>query len=282
MSAIKFQHVFGALLIFSALCAFVIPERFTTRAQPQVQSLFQPVSRPVGSLAGWVHDRVGKAPPTDGRDVQTIAEENESLRQQFVALSHAYNELLRRNAEWEKLGDLREACNAVSVVGTDTGDRESLQVKATTFDGLRTGQFALYPRGIVGYIERPPGMLGAQIRLITDPGVRVEGYFCNTVKDDAGQLAFERVQIPIIVEGVGRGAMQCRTAITMEQVTANKIAVGTWAVVEDKEWDTRLHGRPLGKVVRVEPRPSAPLLADIRIEPVASLTRLREVMVLTK
>lgn len=282
MSAIKFQHVFGALLLLSALRAFVVPERYTARAQPQVQSLFQPVARPVGSIAGWVHARVAKPPATDGRDVQTLLAENDRLTQEHAAIAHAYDELRRRIAGWEALKELRDVCTRVAVVGADGGGRESLQISGSSFEGLRPGQFVLHPRGIVGYIERPPGILGAQVRLITDPGVRIEAYFGNSKKDESGKPVFERVETPaVLVEGVGQGAMRC-TFLTMEDVQKGGIVVGSWVVVEDKEWDQRLHGRPLGKVVRVEPQPTAPLYADIRIEPVTSLTMLREVMVLTK
>jgi hypothetical protein len=120
------------------------------------------------------------------------------------------------------------------------------------------------------------------VRLITDPGVRIEAYFGNSTFDENGKPGFERVETPaVLVEGIGQGAMRCMF-LTMEQAEKGGIRQGTWVVVEDKEWDSRLYGRPLGQVVRIERQPTAPLYADIRIEPVTMLTRLREVMVLTK
>jgi len=50
MSWVRFNHVFAALLILSALSAFVIPERYTTKAQPQLQGLFYPVAKPARAI----------------------------------------------------------------------------------------------------------------------------------------------------------------------------------------------------------------------------------------
>src|SRR4026208_300524 len=101
MSGIKFNHVFAALLVLSALSAFVIPQRYTARAQPQVQSLFQPVARPVRSVAGWINERLIKPPARDARDKQTIIDENEELKQETARLTHILTEVKRLGEEGE-------------------------------------------------------------------------------------------------------------------------------------------------------------------------------------
>jgi hypothetical protein len=284
MSAFRFNHVFAALMVISALSAFVIPEKYTTKVQPQVQGLFQPVAKPTRAIAAWAAGRVEKPDPTETRDVKTLAAENERLRQDYMAAMHANDELRRRIQEYEQLGELRQHCTPVRTVGPDAGGRESLLIKA--HEALKQGQFVLSPRGIVGVLERPPGVAGASVRLITDPGVRVEAYFATYTLGGDGHSYRVRLDAgddPLVplVQGVGKGAMQC-LSLTMEQVQKANVQAGTYVMLEDKEWDERLHGRPLGRVSRVAPQTTAPLYADIRIEPVANLLRLQEVMVLTK
>jgi cell shape-determining protein MreC len=285
MSRIKFKHVFAALLVLSALSAFVIPERYTARAQPQVQSLFYPVARPARSVAAWVDARVAKPPARDARDAQTVLEENDSLRQELAAMSQSLEEMRRRLAEREKLGPVGEFCTPFNALGVDAGGREGLLLRGSTFDGLRPGQYVLFWGGVAGLIERPPGMAGAQVRLITDKGMRVGACFLYWQKDDSGKLRpSRRPTSAVLVEGAGGGVMHCpiTTALTMEQVQNAGVQVGDWVVVEDTDWDRRLQSYRLGKVVHIAPQPAAPLYADIRIEPATSLMRLREVMVLTK
>jgi cell shape-determining protein MreC len=277
MSGIKFHHVFAALLVLSALSAFVIPQRFTARAQPQVQSLFQPVARPVRSVAGWVNERLIKPPPKDARDAQALEAENEELRQETARLTHALEELRRREAEWERLGPIRESCTLLKVIGPDSGGRESLLLPGSTFEGLSRGQFVLFSGGVAGLLDKPPGALGAQVRLITDPGMKIEGYFAG-FKD---KQHVRRQTDAALFEGIGQGAMRCR-GLTIEQVQKEGVERGDGVFLHDKDWDERLHGLRLGKVVRIEPQTDAPLYADIRVEPTSNLLRLRDVMVLTK
>jgi cell shape-determining protein MreC len=277
MSGIKFNHVFAALLVLSALSAFVIPHRYTARAQPQVQSLFQPVAKPVRSVAGWVNERLIKPPARDARDKQTIIDENEQLRQETARLTHILTEVNRLEGEWERLGPIREKCTRLQVVGSDLGGRESLAIRGSTFEGLREGQFVLFSGGAAGIIEKPPGALGAQVRLITDTGMRVEGYFAGFTENKH----VPRRTDAALFEGIGRGAMRCR-GLTMAQIQDAGVQLGDGVFIQDKDWDENLHGVRLGKVVRIEPQTDAPLYADIRVEPTSNLMRLRDVMVLTK
>jgi hypothetical protein len=284
MSAIKFKHVFGALLFLSALSAFVIPEKYASAVQPQVQGLFYPVAKPVGSLARWVHGNLGARPVKDGRSTQTLLEENDSLRQEVAAMMRELDELRRRDAELETLGPLRERCTLFSVVGADAAGRDGLLLSGSTLEGLRQGQAVLFPGGIVGRIQRSPGIAGAQVRLITDRGMRMEAFCVGFTRDAAGATKREQVPIPpIIVEGIGQGAMRCATALTMEEVNVAKLKEGDMVFLDkDDEWDKAVHFRRLGKIVRIERQAASRLHAEIRIEPTSTLLGLQEVMVMTK
>lgn len=284
MSSIKFKHVFAALMILSALSAFVIPARFTARAQPQVQGLFLPVAKPVRSMAGWVHERLARPQQIDARDARVLAEENDAIRQELAALSQALEEMRRRDAERSKLGPIRDDCTPVAVVGPDTSaGREGLLLRGSTLEGLKPGQHVLFAGGIVGTVDRA-GLAGAEVRLVTDPGFRVGAYFGRFEKDESdGSIHFRRLDTPpALIEGVGDGAMRCATALTIADIESAGLRAGDWVVVEEHDWDARVQRRRLGKVVYIAPRRASPLYADIRIEPTANLSRLREVMVLTK
>jgi hypothetical protein len=284
MSSIRFNHVFAALLVLSALTAFVIPKRYTERIQPQVQSLFYPVARPVGALAAWASGRVSKEKPTDTRDAKEILRENEYLRQELAAAFRDLEEQRRINEERSRVGPIREFCTPVTVIGPDAGNREGLLLRGSTLEGLREGQYVLFSNSIAGKIDKPPGVGGASVRLITDRGHRVGAYFIREHRDKTGPDRFERLSKmpPALVEGVGNGAMRCATDITKADVDAANLQPGDWAVVEDTDWDPRVQGRVLGKVVYVGTQNRAPLYSEIRIEPTTNLIRLREVMVLTK
>jgi cell shape-determining protein MreC len=286
-SRIKFNHVFAALMLLSAVGAFAVPQRYTTKLQPQVQNLFSPVARPVRSVAGWAHDRLATPAAPDPRDPGVLAAENESLRQEIATLYYRVATLERINEERAAVGDLRQVCTPVAVDGDDTsGSRRGLLLRGSTLDGLAQGQPVLYGYSIAGRIERAPGLLGAQVRLVTDPGMRVSAVFARLLVDEAtGKLRLTPLKTsPVLVEGLGDGAMRCATALTVAELEAEdvKLHAGDWVLLEDNEWDERVQGRLLGRVARVARQNAAPLYADIRIEPTKNLSRLREVMVLTK
>src|SRR5438067_13703270 len=108
MSWVRFHHVFAALLVLSALSAFVIPERYTTKAQPQLQGMFYPVARPARAFATALSGRLSKPDVTDTRDAQTLREENAELRQELAGRSRELEEMRLREGERARLGTLRD------------------------------------------------------------------------------------------------------------------------------------------------------------------------------
>src|SRR4051794_32708038 len=240
MSWVRFNHVFAALLVLSALCAFVIPERYTTKAQPQLQGLFYPVAKPARALGAAISGRVSRPDANDTRDAATLREENAELRQELAARLRELEEMRLREGERAKLGRLRELCTPVKVVGGDTAaSREGLMLQGSTLEGLKQGQVVLIPAGIVGKIDRPPGLAGAQVRLITDRGVRVGAYF-GRLETKTNRVEPLRTSPPLI-EGIGDGAMRCATMLTMEEVKAVDLKAGDWVLLDDRDWDERVH-----------------------------------------
>jgi hypothetical protein len=281
MSWIRFNHVFAALLVLSALCAFVIPERYTTRAQPQIQGLFYPIARPARAIAGSIYGRVSKPDSPDSRDAKTLRIENEELRQELASLYRLVEDMQEREGQRASMGPIRQQCTVVKVVGGDgAASRDGLNLQGSTIEGLKQGQTVLCPLGIVGRIERPPGVAGAQVRLITDRGMRV-GAYVGRLNHETNHVEPIRTSPPLI-EGIGDGAMRCATMLTKEEVEAVNLQAGDWVLLDDRDWDDRVRTRPLGKIVHVGQQAAAPLYADIRIVPMVNFRQLDEVMVLTK
>src|SRR2546429_871853 len=104
MSAIRFNHVFSALMLAAALAAFVVPPRLSAPAQAHLQVLFIPVAKPIYALGGWTHDRVVQQPirddasPSAPRDVREIVRENTELREQLVTVTHELDRLKELDA----------------------------------------------------------------------------------------------------------------------------------------------------------------------------------------
>jgi cell shape-determining protein MreC len=281
MSRLRFQQVFVGLMALSAVSAFALPSRTSGRFRPQISMLFAPVAIPSARIASFFFHRFGGDRPADSRDLESIRKENEELKGAVLTLSQQLFELSQRNAEREKLGLVRNLCTPVPVVGADSGTRESLSLRCSTLEGITEGLFVLYPGGVVGQIEQA-GIAGAQVRLVTDPASRLRGSFGKFQRRADNQIEFRKLNAPTaLIEGAGDGAMIVKD-LPMEDVRAAQIEPNDWVILTEPDWPLNLQGQPVGKVVKISPRPDAPLFALIRIEPQENLSRLREVMVVTK
>jgi cell shape-determining protein MreC len=281
MSQLRFQHVFLGLMAMCAISAFALPASVSGRLHPQISMLFAPVAMPSARIAAFFYHRFGGDQPQDSRDLATIAAENRQLKVCVLTLTQQLNELAQRNAEREKLGLVRSLCTPVPVVGADSGTRESLSLRCSTLEGINEGLFVLYPGGVVGQIEQA-GVAGAQVRLITDTSSRLRGSFGKFQRRADNQIEFRKLNSPTaLVEGAGDGAMVVR-GLAMKDVRDAQIEPNDWVILTEPDWPLNLQGQPLGKVVKITARPDFPLFAQIRIEPQENLSRLREVMVVTK
>jgi hypothetical protein len=277
MSSIKFNHVFGLLLILSALSAFVIPPQYTTRALPQLQSLFAPVSVPARKAGAWVHGRLVREESRDQRGVEDVKAENRRLRDRVNFLEAQLEVEQKRNAQWARLGPLKDRCVPVDVVGSDSGPRDSLALEGSTLRNVRDNAIALYPGGIAGQIQGRAGLAGAQLRLITDKGFKVRGYF---VRSNGGEAQRQRTRT-MLLEGVG-GALVVRPPINDADAAEAKLRPGDVALAEEPDWPTDLVGQQLGTVAKVEPSRGVLGFVEVRVEPQQNLEMLNEVMVLVK
>jgi hypothetical protein len=253
-------------MVLSFACAFVIPLRMTNPVRAQFQNIFAPVSRPVGSLAHWMHGKLVRPERHDARDALVIEHENDRLKTSVANLQAQVRALQEITAERQLLGDVLPLCTPVTVVGigTDAGNRESLSLQST--EGVQDGMFALYSGGIVGRIDRA--------------GFSVQGSFGRFVTNAQGQTVFQTLKAPApLVQGAGKGEMVIKR-LAMEELT--DVRPGDWVVVDDRDWPQTLHGYKLGVIESKEPAPGAPLFAELRVRPMTTLTRLNQVMVMTK
>ena len=277
MSHIKFNHVFTFLMVLATLSAFAIPTRYTNKALPQVQSIFAPVSYPVRRAAASVHARVAPRESADRRKAEDVKTENQRLREQVIELKAQLDWERKRNAQWATLGKLRDQCVPAEVAGSDAGTRDSLALAGSTLEHVRDNAVALYPGGVAGQIQGRAGIAGAQLRLITDRGFRVRGYFVRMTPE----LAPQKLTPTVLFEGVG-GAMVVRPPLSEQDVSQAGLRPGDLAVADEREWPPELVGKALGAITKVEPKRDAAGFSEIRVEPSMNLEMLDEVMVMKK
>jgi hypothetical protein len=279
MSFIRFNHVFALLMLLSIVSAFVIPQRITGKLAAHVRGVFAPVSMPLHRVGTWFHSAFLASAPVEDRPEADVAAENDRLRTELVRLSKQLEDLQALNADRELLGDLRQHCKPLAVVGTDTGNRETLLLRPLVRGDLEDDLAVISPFGLVGKLDRVGAAAGPQVRLITDPGFRLEASFRRFI--DAGNGSVQVVPLASttqLVEGLGKGKMAIRN-MTDRQVKEIGLQKGDWVVLSDREYDRDLQGLKIGRIMSIRPRPDAPQFAQIELEPMQNLKMLREVMV---
>src|SRR5690606_20296943 len=193
MSFIRFNHVFSLLMSLAFISAFILPQFSAARgvsgkAAAHVRAIFAPVSLPFHRIGTWAHAAFFSGASPDARPEAEIRLENDYLRTEIVRLTKQLEELLALNADRELLGDLRQYCTPMAVVGTDSGNRETLLLRPLLEMTLRDGLPVICPSGLVGRLDRIGGGAGAQVRLITDPGFRLEAGFRRFVEGEDGTV----------------------------------------------------------------------------------------------
>jgi len=286
MHGLRFNHVYGLLLLFCAASAFVLP-RFVDPARAQVQNIYAPVSRPALALAQWIHARFDRnrvpdaVSPDAPRSDSDIRQENLELHQLVASLTSQLQKLEEREAEHEKLGRLRDLCTPYSVAAGDSGSSESLLIGGTNLDGLKAGMAAVFPGGLAGRLQTP-GLTGTRVRLITDRGFSVTGVFARFVKRPDGRVELVRIATdPPLVRGEGSNSLLIE-AMPLEK--AKEIHMNDWVLLEDSDgWAAAVQGQPIGRVM------AAPAVsrrfagfAEIKLEPAAKLMQLHELMIVDK
>jgi cell shape-determining protein MreC len=292
---LRFNHIFVLLLLLAAIGAVVVPVGTGDGARAVVAGVFAPVSWPARGVAGWVHDSVRGDRAVDdeamaegkARTVDQLRGENELLRLTVASLSSQLDSLKQLNADRRMLGNVRPLCEPFSVVGTDSGPRQSLILQTLGRGAVSPRQPVLYSGGIAGRVERT-GVGSAVVRLVTDRDFRVTGGFGRFEREGAvakGRVIFKELKLshsqPPLLEGTGRGTMRIQN-VDMKQAEAAHLAPGDWVVLADPDWPPQLQGYKLGQIESIDSRPSAPLFALIQVRPARDLMELREVMVMNK
>jgi cell shape-determining protein MreC len=278
MSSPRFNHVFLSLMSLAFVCAFVLPQELLNPARLNTAGLFNPLSYPLRRLTlavtgPFVHR---DALPTTSSP-QSLSEENDQLRQQIVQLQATVDRLQKLEAEREKLGDLKALCVRVPVSGGDAGGRDDLILSVPSGVRLADGEAVLYSGGLAGRLEWSPA--GSRVRLITDDGLAVTAAFIRFVETN-GVVNAVRLNGPApLVQGQGHGRLEV-AGMKWSDCQAAGLAAGDWLILDDSQWPKAVQGVRLGRIVRIEPRRTAPLFADIRLATDADLTRLPDVWVL--
>ena len=147
---------------------------------------------------------------------------------------------------------------------------------------LKAGSPVLhYERGLAGIAgviaaAMPPG---AQVRLISDPQVKVEGVFQRYDETDDLWMTLE-TERPLI-EGAGDG--MCQVArVRREDVDKAGLAIGDWATLDDDDWPMELLHYRIGRVTAIEDIADEPGFARVMIQPSADLRRSQELMVMPR
>ncbi len=279
------QHVFSVLMVLAFLCAFVIPPQHTQRATPNVEGLFMPLSVP----ARWAgRALVGGDDWRDRRKSEVVRAEAAELRALVSTLQVQLDRERERSGQRKGLGPLKARVVVVPVVGGDAGTRETLQIRGTFGQDVREGQIAMYTGGVVGRVGGA-GVVGGQIRLVTDLGFRVKVRFGRLRKEAGGPKMVRIATKSVLAEGIGDNTLRIRYGLTMEDAANGelvdkdgKASDGVWVIVDDPDWPRVLDGYPIAQVVKIAPRRDAPLFAEVTLQPATNLKRLSEVMVVTK
>ena len=297
MSSLRFNYLFAALLGASFVTAFVIPSKYTTRGFGQLQGVFSPVSRPIRALLGGISRHYRQEPihddlsPQKPRDESAVFAQNHELLAAYASLELKFNQLSQLNADRQSVGDIRRLCKPAGVTGSETsGLREVLSITApVSTDGLANrpvirGNPSQSPMScdLIGRVA-PSGRLGAQVRLVTDPGFVLSVRFARYVPAEEGKLHLKFVEsLHPLIRGIGHNQMSIASNLSMKEVLSAGIAVNDLVLLDDPEWPPNIQGFSIGRIVSLNHQSKSALFADIRVEPATNLMRLTEVMVMIK
>jgi len=280
MFHLRFNQVFVGLMALSFLSAFFLPQTYSDRVR-NIQGLFIPVARPAAALGSVIRGRLFPAPSSDDhRREADVRAENDALKVELANLQAQVEALQHKSGERESVGLVGQYSVPITVVGPDAGTRQSLSLEVTPRQTLRRGMAVVYPGGFVGQVDRV-GAGGAQVRLLTDLGFKVLGFFRRDVPESQSSAEMKHLptRIPLI-QGAGRGMMVVKNLELKEAKSVLK--EGDWAVLDDSDYPLVLTGTRLGRIVSIKARTDAPQWAEIRLEPMRNLLELKEVMVVIK
>jgi cell shape-determining protein MreC len=286
MSRSRFNPVFTTLMFIMGAWAFLVPPRHTNIIRFRIDSAFAPVAYPVRRLAQSVAGRLLPNNTAAQLDASTTSldarQEIEGLRAKLASLTEQINALNRQRASREAVGDVYHYSSPFRVLGLDPSGRQAISIQASNSDNLTPGMPVVHANGLVGRVSSV-GVAGAQVRLVTDRGFRMNGVFCKyrpAAQGKAPELIPVSTPTPL-VEGRGNNIMSV-VNLTLDDVKQAGLDVGDYVLLSDPEdWPILLAGYPIGRIERINPQLKSTLHAEIIIRSGVGLAHLREVMVVT-
>src|SRR5436190_3264364 len=197
MSYRTFNHLFLPLMVLSAISAFFIPVQYTNFFRGRVDGLFSPVATPLRRLVETTSARFGfdhqdKDLLLHSTNLTDANTEIDRLKVTVASLTMQIDELRRLNAGRDLGGELRNFSRPFKVLSPDLAGRDSLNIHATTSDGVTVAMPVVCQQGLVGKISAV-GIGGAQVRLITDVGSRISGQFGKFILQPDGNSIFTSI-----------------------------------------------------------------------------------------
>jgi cell shape-determining protein MreC len=282
MRRIRFNQVFSLAFLICVISAFVLPER-SDQSWNNAEIIFAPVAAPARRVAAWLGGTFRPQTQIDRRNDADIRRENQELKAELAQLQSQLQAVAKMAAERRQLGPLLNDCVAAPVIGADSGDRQALNVRQSEPAELQAGQAVVCPFGMVGRIVSA-SPAGAKVRLITDKSARpISVSFGRLLRQSDGQYLFQRLQTEkTLVYGNGENQLIARQGLTIVQVKSSDLRVGDWAVLDDADFPLVLEGLRVGQITDIRASLTAPLYADVFLQPVANLAELQQVLVVIK
>jgi cell shape-determining protein MreC len=240
--------------------------------------LFAPVAQPARKVAAWVLGNLHSNKAIDPRKDADIRTENLELKTEIALLDGQLQAVGRLAAERRQLGTLLNYCVSVPVVGSDSDNREALNLAAS--EASAAGEPVVCPVGLVGRIQSAgPG--GAKVLLITDKASRpISVSFGRMVKQSNGSFQLTRLATDrTLVYGHANNELTALQGLSGAEAKAAGLQAGDWAVLDDSEFPLPLAGLPVGQITSIHTSMSAPLYVDIVLRPARNLSELQEVLV---
>ena len=196
----------------------------------------------------------------------TLRDENEKLRLEQIRLAQDAAQARRLQALLlfkEQTVSQTVAAQIIGASGTETS--RTFTIDKGVDDGVKTDAAVITPEGVVGKVLRvysePTMRHTAQVLLLTDPSSGVGAIL-------------EKSRLQGIVRGTQAGELLLQYVMSDEKVEPGERVLTSGG---DRVFPK---GMPLGTVTQVSPGPE--LFLNIRVKPAAQLSRLEEVLVITK
>ena len=200
------------------------------------------------------------------RENDVLRDENEKLRLEQIRLAQDAAQARRLQVLLQfKEQTVSETVAAQIIGASGTETSRTITIDKGVDDGVKADAAVIAPEGVVGKVLRvynePTMRHTAQVLLLTDPSSGVGAIL-------------EKSRLQGIVRGTQAGELLLQYVMSDEKVESGERVLTSGG---DRVFPK---GMQLGTVTQVSPGPE--LFLNIRVKPAAQLTRLEEVLVITK